>query len=310
MRAVRHTERGIEVREVPSPTGSGVRVRVRSSSICGTDLAMTKGAPFPFTLGHEFAGLLNDGSAVAVEPIDPCGTCDQCAVGNYQRCELGVQVFYGMGADGGLCDEVLVPSRCLHPLPPGLPVADACLVEPTAVALHGLRMAGVEPGQRVAVVGGGSIGLLALAGASSAGADVDLLARHPAQIDAGHRLGAGTPQGQYDLVVDAAGSASALAGAVELARPGGAILLLAVYFGEVPLMGVPLLSKELTVRNAMAYSHHGGGSDFGTAIDLLAAHPEIADTLITKRFPLDNAAEAFHAAADRASGSIKVVLEP
>jgi threonine dehydrogenase-like Zn-dependent dehydrogenase len=310
MRAVRHTDRGIEVRDVAPPTGPGVRVRVRSSSICGTDLVMTRGGPFPFTLGHEFAGLLDDGTAVAVEPIDPCGTCDQCAAGNYQRCLSGMEVFYGMGADGGLCDEVLVPSRCLHLLPAELPVADACLVEPTAVALHGLRMANVRAGQRVAVIGGGSIGLLAVAGALNAGADVDLLARHPAQIDAGERLGAGAPLGQYDLVVDAAGSGSASARAVELARPGGALLLLAVYFGEVPLLGVPLLSKELTVRNATAYSHHEGGSDFGTAVELLAARPEIADTLITKRFPLDEATEAFRAAADRASGSIKIVLEP
>jgi threonine dehydrogenase-like Zn-dependent dehydrogenase len=310
MRAVHHTALGIEVQEVPPPSGPGVRVRVRSSGICGTDLVMTRGGPLPFTLGHEFAGLLDDGSAVAVEPIAPCGTCDQCAMGNHQRCRSGPEVFYGIGADGGLCDEVVVPGRFVHPLPPTLPVADACLAEPMAVALHGLRLAGVGPGQRVAVIGGGSIGLLAVAGASRAGADVDLLARHPAQIDAGHRLGAGTPRGTYDLVVDAAGSASALASAVELARPGGTLLLLAVYFEEVPLLGVPLLSKELTVRNAMAYSHHDGGSDFGSAVALLAAHPEIADTLITRRFPLDDAAEAFRVAADREAGSIKIVLEP
>jgi threonine dehydrogenase-like Zn-dependent dehydrogenase len=310
MRAVRHTARGIELIDVPAPTGPGVRVRVRSSGICGTDLVMTKGAPLPFTLGHEFAGLLDDGSAVAVEPIDSCGTCDQCAAGQHQRCRSGPEVFYGIGADGGMCDEMLVPIGSLHPLPPELPVADAFLAEPTAVALHGLRVAGVGPGQRVAVIGGGSIGLLVVAGASAAGADVDLVARHPAQIEAGERLGAGTPRGNYDLVVDAAGSASALATGVELARPGGALLLLAVYFDEVPLQGVPLLSKELTVYNAMAYSHHDGGSDFGTAVELLAARPEIADTLITRRFSLDDAAEAFRAAADRASGAIKVVLEP
>jgi threonine dehydrogenase-like Zn-dependent dehydrogenase len=66
----------------------------------------------------------------------------------------------------------------------------------------------------------------------------------------------------------------------------------------------------LTVYNAMAYSHHEGGSDFGTAVAFLAARPEIADTLITRRYPLDEAAEGFRTAADRTSGSIKVVLEP
>jgi threonine dehydrogenase-like Zn-dependent dehydrogenase len=311
MRAVRHTSSGIQLVGIPPPTGPGVRVRVRSAGICGTDLVMTKGGPLPFTLGHEFAGLLDDGTAVAVEPIDACGTCDQCVTGHYQRCRSGPEVFYGIGTDGGLCDEILVPSRCLHPLPPELPVGNACLAEPTAVALHGLHVAGVGPGQRVAVIGGGSIGLLAVAGASAAGAEVDLAARHPAQMEAGERLGAaGTPRGHYDLVIDAAGSASGLATALELAQPGGALLLLAVYYDQVPLLGVPLLSKELTVHNAMAYSHHDGGSDFGTAVELLATHPEIADTLITGRFPLDDAAAAFRAAADRAAGAIKVVLEP
>ena len=81
MRAVRHTARGIELIDVPAPTGPGVRVRVRSSGICGTDLVMTKGGPLPFTLGHEFAGLLDDGSAVAVEPIDACGTCGAADAG-------------------------------------------------------------------------------------------------------------------------------------------------------------------------------------------------------------------------------------
>ena len=310
MRAVRHTSQGIELFDVPPPDGPGVRVRIRSSSICGTDLAMIKAGPLPFTLGHEFAGILDDGTAVAVEPIDACGTCDQCTTGNYQRCRKGPDVFYGIGTDGGFCDEVSVPSRCLYRLPPELPVADACLVEPTAVALHGLHMAGIEAGQRVVVIGGGSIGLLAVAGAVSAGADVDLVARHRAQIEAGERLGAGTPQGEYDLVVDAAGSASGLASGVELARPGGAVLVLAVYFGDVPFSGVALISKELTTLNAMAYSHHDGGSDFGTAVDLLAARPEIVDALVTHRFPLDDAAEAFRTAADRASGAIKIVLEP
>ena len=310
MRAVRSTEEGIRLAEVPEPEGPGVGVAIRATSICGSDLSLIQAGPLPVTLGHEFAGVLDDGRAVAIEPIKACGTCDQCRQDDYRRCRLGPQTFLGIGCDGGMAERVMVPERCLVPLPDGLPVSDASLVEPLAVTLHGLRLGGARDGQRVAVVGAGSIGLLCVAGARSLGCDVGLVARHPAQIEAGERLGAKEAEGEYDLVVDCAGSESGLARAGELSAPGATLVLLGAYWGQVPLPGVAVMLKEIHVAPSITYNRHAGERDVDAAAELLASDPEIAATLITHRFPLNEAPEAFRVAEDRKSGSIKVVLEP
>jgi threonine dehydrogenase-like Zn-dependent dehydrogenase len=309
VRAVRNTDNGIAVVDGPEPAGDGPVLEVRASSICGTDLGFVAMGAQGFTLGHEFAGLV-DGTPYAIEPAIYCGKCAECEAGHTQRCTGEGHANLGIFVDGGLTDALSVPEYTLVPLPDGLDVRDACLVEPGAVAWHGVRRAGVQPGERVVVVGGGSIGLLAVAAARHLGYDVDLEARHPAQIAAGERLGAGRPSGEYDVVIEAAGSASGLVRCAELARPGARVSLLGVFHDVVPVPGVPLLVKELTLVGAMAYGRAGGERDTEAVAAMLGANPDIADTLITHRFPLDDAAEAFRVAGDRAAGAIKVVLEP
>ena len=111
-------------------------------------------------------------------------------------------------------------------------------------------------------------------------------------------------------MIEAAGSESGLARCAELARPGGRVVLLGVYFGLVPVPGVTTLVKELTWSGAMAYGRHDGIRDFDEGAALLAAQPDLVATIITHRFALDDAAEAFRVAADRAAGAIKVVIHP
>jgi threonine dehydrogenase-like Zn-dependent dehydrogenase len=301
----------VEVVNVPAPRGEGVRVQIRSAGICGSDLHLL-GSEFPLehTLGHEMAGLAPDGTPVAIEPLLPCGRCASCRSGAYNRCELGSDIVIGMAHDGGMADEIVVPERCLVRLPVGVTPEDACLVEPLAVAIHGLRRAGLRGDQRVAIVGGGSIGLCAVAGATSAGAEVGLVARHPAQLEAGERLGAHDAQGSYDLVVDAAGSRDALAHALRLCRPGGTLALVATYWEGLELPGFDLCMKEVSVVPASMYGRSGVARDVDVAAGTLASRPEIAQCLITHRFPLEAAPEAFAAARDREAGAIKVVLEP
>jgi 2-desacetyl-2-hydroxyethyl bacteriochlorophyllide A dehydrogenase len=310
VRAARNTDNGIAIVEVDEPEGEGVRLDVRASSICGTDVNFVAMGVQGFTYGHEFAGVGPDGRAYAVEPTLHCGACDACKAGNTQRCSSAEQGNLGIFRDGGLADAVVVPEYSLVALPDGLDVRDACLVEPAAVAWHGVRRAAPGDGERVVVVGGGSIGLLAVAAARRMGFAVDLEARHPHQVAAGERLGAGRPSGEYDVVIDAAGSESGLARCAELARPEGRVVLLGVYHGLIPFPGVPALVKELSIVNAMAYGRHDGVRETDEVAAMLAAEPDIARTLITHRFPLEDVAEAFRVASDRAAGAIKVVLEP
>jgi len=310
MKAVRCSEGRARVVDVDPPGGDGVRVRVASAGICGSDLHLLD-MGLPTTFGHEVAGLLPDGRAVAVEPIAPCGVCDHCRSGDHQRCVLGPAMVMGVGREGGMAEECVVPSSALVPLPAGVSVTDACLVEPLAVAVHGVRRAGLAGGERVAVVGGGSIGLCAAVAAQAAGGDVSVAARHDRQREAAERIGATEPDGEHDVVVEAAGTASALADAVRWCRPGGRVVLLASYWdGTVEIPAMEVTMKEVTLVPASMYGRVGPSRDIDAAASLLASRPEVPEALITHRFPLDAAAEAFAVAADRASGAVKVVLEP
>ena len=166
MRAVRCSGGSVQVVDAPTPQGEGVRVRVVSAGICGSDLHLLESDfPLPSILGHEFAGTLSNGRPVAIEPLAPCGECEFCECGDYNLCRTGPGIILGTGRDGGMAEEVMVPERAIVPLPAGLEPRDACLVEPLAVAVHGLRRAGLRGDQGVAIVGGGSIGLCAVAGA-------------------------------------------------------------------------------------------------------------------------------------------------
>jgi threonine dehydrogenase-like Zn-dependent dehydrogenase len=162
----------------------------------------------------------------------------------------------------------------------------------------------------VAVIGAGPIGLAAVAAVQRVGCDVDLFARHARQVQAGEMLGAGLRSGRdYDVVFDAAGSDSSLREALRVVRPGGKLVLVASYFGDLTLSGLLLTTKEITVIPAMLYGVSAAGREVDAAASLLAARPQLAEALITHRVPLDEAPEAFRLAGDRGGGAIKVVVE-
>jgi threonine dehydrogenase-like Zn-dependent dehydrogenase len=313
MQAVRSTPAGIVVEEVaPRETGEGeVRVHVRAAGICGSDLHALERGPIPVTPGHEVSGVLDDGTPVAIWPLTPCGRCDRCRAGEPQQCPGAPWDLYGFGRDGGMADEIVVQRSTLVWLAPTLAVADAALVEPLACAIHGARRAALQAGQRVAVVGGGTMGLALVAVARWAGCDVALEARHEHQRQAGEALGAAIgPVGAHDVVVDAAGTVEAAARLVDLARPGATALLLATYWDGLHLPPLEFAMKELTLVPASAHGGRATGRDVDGAAALLAARPAIAGTIVTHRFPLAAATEAFRVAADRRAGAIKVLLEP
>ena len=311
MKAVRSIEGGVAVVELDDPPGSGELLEMKATSICGSDLSYIRFGSRAI-LGHELAGVREDGTAVVVEAIYGCMECAQCVRGAYNLCPTHGQRALGISADGGMAEHFRAPAARMVPLPAGVDVRDASIVEPAAVSWHALRLAQTGPGTRVAVVGAGALGLLAVAGARRLGAaDVALVARHPHQKEAGERLGASPGSiGLYDVVVEAAGTQASLAQCGELVAPGGTIVVLGVHFGPVQLDWMPLFHKEARVVPSLGYCAHDGGREMEDAAAMLADDPDIARTLITHRFPIEDAAEAFRVASERGGGALRVVIEP
>lgn len=319
MKAVRCIDGRMQLCDVPRPVprDGQVLVAVASAGICSSDLHMARlGLLDPqVTVGHEIAGRLVDGTPVVVEPVTPCGQrCAFCDGGDYNLCPASVRQVLGIGADGGMAEHVAADAAGIVPLGGiGDGIRDASLVEPLAVGVHGLRLANAAAsGGRILVIGGGALGLCAAAAARHDGAEVAVLARHDAQRAAADRIGAGeVGDGRYDLVVDAAGTPEALAEAARRARRGGTLLLLANYWGtDIVLPGGSVMFKELRILTGIMYGRGPSGRDIETAAAVLEDNPEVARALITHRFPLDAVDEAFAAAARRAEGAIKVVLDP
>lgn len=311
MKAVRGAGDGVDVVDLDEPPGTGELLDMRATSICSSDLmyidlGMTR------ILGHELAGVREDGTPVVVEALYGCMECEQCLRGRYNLCPTHAQRALGVTADGGMAEQFRAPPARLVPLPPGLDVADAPIVEPATVSWHALRLAGAGPDTRVAVVGAGALGLLAAAGARRMGsADVAVEARHPHQREAAERLGA-RPEtdGLYDVVIEAAGTTESLARAADLVAPRGTVAVVGVHLGTVELNWMPLFHREANVVPSLGYCRHEGGREMEDAAAMLAADPDIARTVITHRFPLEDAAEAFRVARDKSTRAIRVVLEP
>ncbi|MBV9950916.1 MAG: zinc-binding dehydrogenase [Acidimicrobiia bacterium] len=312
MKAVRAVEGGVEVVDVDEPPGLGDEViEMGATSVCASDLMYIEFG-LRKILGHELAGVRSDGTAVVVEALYGCGACEQCRRGTYNLCPTHAERALGVSIDGGMVEHYRAPAERLIPLPAGLDVRDAPIVEPASVSWHALRLGDTGPDTRVAVVGAGALGLLAVAGARRMGAtDVALEARHPHQRAAGERLGATVgADGAYDVVIEAAGSPEGMARAIDLVGPRGKVIVLGVHVGTMELNWMPLFNREASVVPSLGYCAHDGSREMEDAAAMLAADPDIARTVITHRFPIADAAEAFRTAADRSSGAIRVVIEP
>lgn len=297
--------------EVPDPAGDGVVVTPLAVGICGSDLHVLDLGPNGVTVGHEIAAR-HEGRTVAIQPFAFCGECSNCLSGRHQVCSLGAKAVYGLQVDGGMADALLVDPACLVDLPAGIDAVDACLVEPVAVAVHSCGLVDLQPGMRVGVVGAGTVGLVGGAVARTHGVDVDIAARHPHQAACAERLGLGVGlSGRYDVVFDAAGSPTSIREAIGACRSAGTVVLPGIHWGDVTIPGLALALREIRLQPSVYWGlHHDGRREMDEAADVLARLPELSGALVTHRFPLERAAEAFAVAADKTSGAIKVVVEP
>ena len=331
----------VVLREVPVPKREpgGVLLRVRACGICGSDLHVLLGDwPMrPHQVGHEIAAEvigadaasgLRPGDHVSVEPIVSCGHCRYCASGNYVHCPSRRMI--GLELPGGYAEYLHAPAaQMLHRLPETLPWDIAALTEPVAVAVHALRLAGLAPRMRVAVVGGGSIGLLVLGAALAMGArHVGILVKYEHQAALARRLGATSVGfasedratqrlldelgGEVDIAVEAVGGRGSVAQqALELVRPMGTVVIAGGFPSPVLLDLRRLQAREIRLVGAHCYSadlHQQ--REFMLAVDLLVDRSIDAEALITHRVSLEQAPAAFAAALDKRTGAVKAVILP
>jgi len=329
---------GIESIPAPEPGPGDVRVRVEACGICGSDLhllglgALPRGMP----PGHEIMGVVESlgagasgvavGQRVAVEPFRTCGTCGSCRAGRGNLCREARLL--GVHAPGGLAELVTAPAARAFPVADGLAAPVAALAEPLSVSLHGLRRVAFEPGQRVLVLGAGSVGLLTVLAARALGAgEVIVTARHPHQAERAEALGADRvlreaeaepgalaslgSEREIDVVVETVGGAAdTLNSAGAAVRPGGAVSVLGFFTAPVSLQTIPLMMKEVTLGFSYCYEHGDESADFADALAILDRQRDAAATLVTHELPLADVEDAFRLAADRRSGAIKVPLRP
>lgn len=332
---------GIEtIGYAPAAPGPGeIQVRVESCGICGTDLHFWRGevpTTAGLTPGHEFAGRVaavgagvkrvREGDRVGVEPIVRCNACRFCRTGDYHVCADSSLI--GVARNGGMSECVNVPAFTAFPVPDALDGELGALAEPLAVAVHGLRKARLSGHDTAVIIGAGSIGLTALLAANAYGAHTIIVARHPHQQAAARALGADEVIGDDDAgrarlkvlrksrAVDVAvetvgGQGDTLMQAQLLLRPKGRLLLLGVFVPPtVPIAPMHLALNEIELVGAMTYAASDGVADYRIALDILADRTAAARGLITHRFGLESAGEAFATAADKSTGSIKVQVQP
>jgi threonine dehydrogenase-like Zn-dependent dehydrogenase len=337
MRAVR-VERPGEIAMVelerPRPGPGEVLVAVAAVGICGSDVELLDGrrpAPYvryPVVPGHEWAGRVAEigpgvagvapGDRVVAEGFRACGACDRCREGRTNLCSAEYAET-GFTHPGAFAEFVAVPARLVHRLPAGANLEAAALLEPAACVAQGLLEVELRPGLRVAVVGAGTLGLLAVALLRLASPErLALVGSRTDRLELGRRLGAteivdvnrddvaGLANG-FDLVFEAANRPSGGATAIALARRGGAVVLEGISGSADPsLAGDEITLAHLRVQGVFGAS----GAAWRWVVSLFGSGALDTRPLISHRFGLDQYERAFAALRDRESGALKVQLAP
>jgi threonine dehydrogenase-like Zn-dependent dehydrogenase len=276
----------LEHRELPRPRGEGVLVQVGACGICGSDLSVYKGTPAmrarwkpPLILGHELAGTVLEGPAdwvgkqVTVNPLVTCGVCAACKAGQANLCPQRTNV--GFHYPGGLAGEIWLPAQQLLEIDPRVPVWQAALTEPLAVAVRAARLAGSLLGQRALVLGGGAIGSLVAWVLGQGGARVSLLEPNALRRPYLEGLGLASEvveqaEPYFDLVIDTVGAESTLEQAVQLIRPGGKVVLVGLMAMQAGLPLQRAVLQEISVQGSYMFTP----AEFALAARWVAQLPE------------------------------------
>ncbi|WP_460392154.1 zinc-dependent alcohol dehydrogenase [Actinophytocola sediminis] len=271
-----------EVARVPVPVAgpNEVVVSVGRAGVCGTDAEFFTGemsylhtgqAAYPLRIGHEWAGVVTavgpgvdpawTGTRVTGDTMLGCGHCARCVGGRQHLCAERFEIGIRRGWPGALAEFLPVPVRALHRLPSTVDDTVGALVEPGGNALRAVRGAALAPGERLLVLGPGTIGLLCALLAAADGVETHLLGAHESSLDFARALGfpsawtaATLPDLPFDAVIDASGAAALPARAIELVEPGRRVVFIGIAGEPCPIDSRELVFRDLTAVGVLSGS--------------------------------------------------------
>jgi L-iditol 2-dehydrogenase len=321
--------------EVPAAGVGEKLIRVKSVGVCGSDLHwFSEGSigdaklEHPLVLGHEFAGVTADGQRVAIDPAIPCGHCEFCGHGHPNLCAN--LIFAGHGRhDGALREWMAWSEKSLFPIPDSISDEDGAMLEPLGVAIHAVDLGKLKAGVTVGVFGCGPIGLLILQVAKLSGAATIIATdKFAHRVEAAKALGASkaflvdenprlrepalsivetiqaATQGRgVDVAFEAAGTQDAVDSAFASVVPGGKVVLAGIPDDDKTSFTASLARRKgLTIKLVRRMKH-----TYPRAIELVSKGLVNVRSIVTHRFPLEQAAEAFRV-AERREG-LKIMIE-
>ena len=319
MKALRFDGSALSLGDAPVPRDTGeALIRVTLSGICNTDLEIVRGyAGFQGTIGHEFAGVVEEaptrpelvGERVVGEINAGCGHCEKCRAHDPRHCPsrtvLGI-----VGRDGAHAEFLRLPAQNLVKVPENVADESAVFVEPLAAAWGITERVTIGPDTSVAVIGDGKLGLLCAISLSLITERLMLIGKHESKLAIAAKRGIKTSLrdnitpdafGKYDVVVDASGSPSGFAMAIDLVRPKGTIVLKSTFNGSPRWEASRIVVDEISVIGSRC-------GRFEPALELLSSGKITVEDLISAEYPLSQGVEAMQHAAS--PGVLKVLLRP
>ena len=309
----------LKINDIPRPEltePDQAILRVIACGVCGSDLSIFKGTlgmrarwTPPLFMGHELVGVVEQGPAqllgqtVAVNPIVACDECRQCRAGLHNLCINRKNI--GLSFPGGFAEQIKVPQSQLYILPEATPAWKGALVEPLAVALRAVELAGVLAERKTLVIGGGAIGILAAWLAGRSGARIQIVEQSAVRRAWLSRFGFEAlvePQGDYEVALDAVGSSSTLELAVQSVLPGSTIVMVGLQEQTVNLPLYPLVLWEKKLLGSYCFSEE----NFRRAAGLVQSIP---NEFAVQR-PLQEAPAVFAELLKGGMETPKIVLLP
>ncbi|MCA9835297.1 MAG: alcohol dehydrogenase catalytic domain-containing protein [Trueperaceae bacterium] len=333
MQGAHHIDLGEKAK--PSPKEGEVLIKVQACSVCGSDLHYYHEGAIgamqikePFTPGHEFAGIiiegtgkpfgLEDGTLVAVDPAQPCGKCEWCHSGNHHLCPDHLFVG-GPPTDGAMAEYIAVPFSTVHVVPQHFSAQQAALLEPLGIAIHALDLAKLRPGSDVCILGAGPIGLyISMLAQRSGAVRVSMIDPLAYRRDFAKNLSADavfenvesyldyTKGRGADVIFEATTSPEGPDLATQAVRIGGKVILVGIPDGDKFTLTASLVRRKgLTIKLSRRMGHI-----YPRAIQYVDSGKLDVNAIVSHVMPLSEVKKAFELLSDYKDNAIKIVLEP